>query len=137
MRFESFPRAAHLHVFATQCVERRIFKISAPRARRGSVSQAPSVIGAERSVENQQDQTRLLQQNEISALAEGAAQSDLGRRLYTSARNLLDGSLDGSSTCRTELLHQLPTDNAAGNMSDFTSRHLRASEPNSQRARPL
>lgn len=95
MRFESFLRAAHLHVFATQCIERRIFKISAPRARHGSVSQAPSVIGAERSVENQQDPAQLLQRNEISALTEGAARSDPGRRLYTSAGNLLDGSLDG------------------------------------------
>ncbi|GAA6081940.1 uncharacterized [Tachysurus ichikawai] len=79
MRFESFPRAAHLHVFATQCVERRIFKISALQACRSLVSQAPSVIRAEQSVENQQDRTRLLRQNEISALAKGATRSDPGR----------------------------------------------------------
>lgn len=95
MRFESFQRAVHLHVFGTQCFERRIPKISTPRARSRSVSEAPSVIRAEQSVENRQDPTRLLRQNEISTLAEGAAQSDPGRRLYTTAGNSLDGSLRG------------------------------------------
>lgn len=46
-------------------------------------------------MENQQDRTRLLEENEISSLGEGAAQSDPGWRLYPSAGNLLDASLKG------------------------------------------
>lgn len=91
MRFESFLRAAHLHVFATHCVERCIFKTSAPRACCRLVSQSQSRIRAEQSVENQQDPIRLLQLNEISTLGKGAARGDPGQRLYTSEGNLLDG----------------------------------------------
>lgn len=57
------------------------------------------------SMGNQQCQTRTLQENEISSPAEGAARSDPGRRLYTRAGNLLDGSLEGG--CRVMFVDRL------------------------------